>query len=91
MIEQTSLTSFEGLRNSPVLGEMQLAVLHCLKDNDPLTDRELESMLPHLRENVRKRRNELAIAGLVTSYGVRQCRITGRMAKVWGYLEQEGD
>lgn len=83
MLQDTSLQSYNQLRNK--LGQAQQRVLDAFEEYGECTDLELCN---HLREHdpnsIRPRRKELVDMGLVGEITKRNCKVSGRMAIVWG-------
>ena len=86
MIQQTSLLSFEEIRqDSDGLNERYAMIITTLKNNpEGLTDRELTKLLGFSDPNsVRPRRNELLKMSLITEKEKRKCSVSGKTSIVW--------
>lgn len=83
MVRDTSLLAYMDLK--PELGERQELVFKAIKNRSGLTDREIANELGFSDPNkVRPRRKELYDLGLIKTIGKRECKITKRLAYIWG-------
>lgn len=80
LAQQTSVDAFHGLKG---LGERQQTVLAVLKQ-EHMTNRELASKLGWEINRVTPRVNELMNMGLVTDFGTKWDKETGKRAIIWG-------
>lgn len=81
MVRDTSLMAWMDLQ--PVLGEKQMCVYGMLKSLGSATNMEVAYLLGWSINRVTPRVLELRVEGLVVACGVRECKVTGRMAHVW--------
>ena len=81
---QTSLEAILRLRDSRVLGHMQMKAWEALELSGPLTAAELVRATSTI--GIHKRLSELKRMGLVSEQPPRICKVTGRRAIAWSAL-----
>jgi hypothetical protein len=81
---QTSIKAYLELEREGALAPAQQRVLTTIRNNPDSTDAEVaEALNAGFTNQVRPRRFELAVRGLVVESGKRACRVTGRTALTW--------
>ena len=85
-MQQTSLCAYYNLRNAGLLGEKQRLVLDAFKKNGPHTDLEISILMGFKDPNkIRPRRNELVKLGFLEEKGKKSCKISKKLAIIWGF------
>ena len=87
MIAETSQLAFKH-DVVPTLGARQQAVMECLSSLKEATNLELSKHLDWPINTVTPRINELVKLGVVEQIGKRPCKVSGRLAYVWGLKKQ---
>jgi len=88
MTQITSIKTYHELQEEGVIGKDQKEVYKALKELVKATDNEITKELCYLDPNkVRPRRKELVDIGVVKEIEKRNCKVTGRLAIVWGCSE----
>jgi hypothetical protein len=83
-MSSTSAATYQAIKDSGLVGELQLQVLKALAVNGPLTSGELaEFHIKSARVSVSPRLAELKNQGAVAEKGKRPCRVTGRECVEW--------
>lgn len=84
MSQGTSVSAYHSIRDSGLLGELQLKVVHAIALNGPLTSGELaEYHLDAARVSISPRLAELKTQGVVKEAEKRACAATGRECIAW--------
>ena len=83
-VRGTSKAVYHSIVASGLLGEMQQAVFDCLYRYGPMTGSEIDEKLTGSRGHYHKRLSELKKMDVVEEVGKRTCKVTGRVALVWG-------
>jgi len=85
MVRQTSILSYHEEQENGNLGRMEQLVYEGLRLYGPCTDKELTELLGFKEANkVRPRRNKLVEKGIVVECGKRQCKVSAKLAILWG-------
>jgi len=87
MIQQTSIDAYEKLKESKVLGKLQLEVAEILIKSGPLTQGEvvIRSSRRNRGSSITPRFAELEDAGVIEHCGSRECTVTKNDCLVWKY------
>ncbi len=84
----TSESAYHRLRQTGLLGEMQLRAWWFLKSEGDMTGRELSRVA--VTDGLWKRCSELHGLGLAKIVDVRRCKVSGINASVWRAIQPEG-
>lgn len=82
-MQQTSIISYYQEKESGNIGRMQAIILEEFRLMPDSTDLEIAKRLGFTENQVRPRRRELVIKGIICNVGTRNCTVSGKKAIVW--------
>lgn len=86
-VRSTSIQAFGDIQ--PRIGEKQQVVVNALIRFGPMTNTEIAHRTKNPINTITPRTNELVKMGIVAEIDRRSCKITGKKAIVWSYVDQE--
>lgn len=82
MVRETSIETFNKIRDEGLLSEMRMKVYECIYLNAPITASEVFEKL-NLKTNQSGRFTELKELGVIKEVGTRRCNVTGNHVYEW--------